>query len=72
MGTVRESSVKWALAASTLLMTTPLAGQGYGQSLAVGDDEVIVGESLSESSPGYAYVFRKDSGGAWEIGRAHV
>ncbi|MCH7892209.1 MAG: hypothetical protein IH921_11970, partial [Gemmatimonadetes bacterium] len=57
--------MKWALLALTLLMTTPLAGQGYGQSLAVGDDEVIVGESLSESSPGYAYVFRKDSGGAW-------
>jgi hypothetical protein len=46
-------------------MATPLAGQGYGQSLAVGDGEVIVGESLSETSPGYVYVFRRDSGGAW-------
>ena len=46
-------------------MTTPLVGQGYGHSLAVGDDEVIVGESLSETAPGYVYVYRKDSSGAW-------
>ncbi len=49
----------------SLLAATPLAGQGYGQSLAVGDGEVLVGESLSEASPGYVYVYRKDSGGAW-------
>ena len=57
--------MKWAFLALSLLMTTPLAGQGYGQSLAVGDGEVIVGESLSEASPGYVYVFREDSGDAW-------
>ena len=57
--------MSWGLLALSLLMTTPLAGQGYGHSLAVGDGEVIVGESLSETSPGYVYVFRKDSGGAW-------
>jgi choice-of-anchor B domain-containing protein len=63
--TVRESSLKWVFGALGLLMTTPLAGQGYGHSLAVGDDEVIVGESLSEATPGYVYVYRKDSSGAW-------
>ena len=57
--------MKWVFLAFSLLMTTPLAGQGYGQSLAVGDGEVIVGESLSEASPGYVYVYRRDSGRAW-------
>jgi len=62
---LRKSNVKWVFLALGLLMTTPLAGQGYGQSLAVGDGEVIVGESLSEAAPGYVYVYREDSGGAW-------
>ena len=44
-------------------MTTPLAGQGYGHSLAVGDGAVMVGESLIDASPGYVYVYRRDSGG---------
>ena len=57
--------MKWVFLAMSLLAATPLAGQGYGQSLAVGDGEVLVGESLSEASPGYVYVYRKDSGGAW-------
>ncbi len=56
--------MKWVLALS-LLAATPLAGQGYGEALAVGGGEVIVGESLSEETPGYVYVYRKDSSGAW-------
>jgi len=62
---VRESRATWVFLVLSLLLTTPVAGQGYGQSLAVGDGEVMVGESLSETSPGYVYVFRRDSGGAW-------
>ena len=62
---MRESRATWVFLVLSLLMTTPVAGQGYGQSLAVGDGEVMVGESLSETSPGYVYVFRRDSGGAW-------
>ena len=56
--------MKWVFLALGLLVTTPLAGQGYAQTLAVGDGEVIVGESLSETAPGYVYVYRKDSGKA--------
>ena len=49
----------------SVLMATPLAGQGYGQSVAVGDGEVIVGESLNTMAPGYVYVYRKDVDGEW-------
>jgi len=62
---VRHSNVKLALWALSLSTAAPLSGQGYGQSLAVGADEVLVGESLSEAAPGYVFVYRKDSGGAW-------
>jgi choice-of-anchor B domain-containing protein len=62
---VSKSSVRWVFLALSLFTTAPLAGQGYGQALAVGEDEVLVGESLSDSAPGYVYVYRKDSGGAW-------
>ncbi len=55
----------WTAVAVSVLMATPLAGQGYGQSVAVGDGEVIVGESLNKMAPGYVYVYRKDVGGEW-------
>ena len=57
--------MKWIGVALSVLMATPLAGQGYGQSVAVGDGQVIVGESLNTMAPGYVYVYRKDDGGAW-------
>ena len=57
--------MKWTGVALSVLMATPLAGQGYGQSVAVGDGEVIVGESLNTMAPGYVYVYRKDAGGEW-------
>ena len=48
------------------LSTAPtLEAQGYGQSVAAGEDEVFVGESLNEVTPGYVYVYRKDQGGDW-------
>ena len=60
-----ESNVKWVFLALSLLSETPLAGQGYGEALAVGGGDVVVGEPLDETSPGYVYVYRKDSGGTW-------
>ena len=65
MEAVHQSNVKWVFLASSLLAAAPLAGQGYGRSMAVGNGEVIVGESLSEAAPGYAYVYRRNSGGVW-------
>ncbi len=62
---VRQSNVKWVFLALSCLPAVSLAGQGYGESLAVGGGEVIVGESLNETAPGYVYVYRKDSDGAW-------
>ena len=55
----------WTGVAVSVLMATPLSGQGYGQSVAVGDGEVIVGESLNTMAPGYVYVYRKGVGGEW-------
>ena len=65
MEALRQSNVKWVFLTLGCLPVVPLAGQGYGESLAVGGGEVIVGESLNETSPGYVYVYRRDSGGAW-------
>ena len=62
---MRQSNVKLAFLALGLLSAAHLAGQGYGEALAVGGGEVVVGQSLSETSPGYVYVYRKDSGAAW-------
>ena len=57
--------MKWIGVAAGLLVAAPLLGQGYGQSLAVGNGEVIVGEALNTMTPGYVYVYRKDADGAW-------
>ena len=57
--------MKWIGVAASLLVASPLLGQGYGQSLAAGDGEVIVGEPLNTMTPGYVYVYRKDASGAW-------
>ncbi len=57
--------MKWMGLALSVLAAAPLAGQGYGQSVAVGDGQVIVGESLNTMAPGYVYVYEKDTLGAW-------
>ena len=67
---MRQSSVKWVFLALGLPLANSLAGQaplggGYGESVAVGGGDVIVGQSLNETSPGYVYIYRKDSRGAW-------
>ena len=45
------------------VIATPLQAQGFGSALAVGEDEVIVGEPLNEMKPGVVYVYRRGSGG---------
>jgi len=62
---VRVSNVKWMGLALSLLVATPLIGQSYGESVAVGGGQVIVGESLNTIAPGDVYVYEKDAGGMW-------
>ncbi len=49
--------------------STAASAQGYGTSVAVGEGEVLVGESLNERSPGYVYVYRKGAEGWSEVQR---
>jgi choice-of-anchor B domain-containing protein len=39
--------------------------QGFGQTILVAGDEILVGESLFANQPGYVYVYRKDASGKW-------
>jgi choice-of-anchor B domain-containing protein len=48
----------------------PAAGQGFGQTVLVAGDELLVGESLFQDRPGTVYVYRKNAAGRWaEAGR---
>ena len=50
-----------------LTLLSPPSGasaQGFGGTVAVSGDDVIVGEALNERTPGYVYVYRRD-GGSW-------
>lgn len=54
-----------AFALVVLAIATPAAAQiGFGRAVAVGDDEVFVGEPGNQATPGYVYVYRTD-GGVW-------
>jgi len=55
-----------ALPLLSSLDARPLAAQGYAESVAAGDGEVFVGESLNSRRPGIVYVYRKGSDGSWE------
>lgn len=58
------------LALSALLTTGAAASaQGFGQSVAIHDGQVLVGESLIERGPGVVYVFEKDGSEWTEAGR---
>ena len=59
------------LFASLAILATASQGaaQGYGTSAAVGDEDVLVGESLNERGPGYVYVYRRTAGGWAEVQR---
>jgi choice-of-anchor B domain-containing protein len=52
-----------ALAAG--LLHSPAAAQGFGQTVLVNGNELLVGESLYANRPGYVYVYRKDTAGRW-------
>ncbi|MCA9738529.1 MAG: FG-GAP repeat protein, partial [Gemmatimonadetes bacterium] len=49
-----------------LVAAPALQAQGFGASLALGDDAVFVGEGLNVREPGYVYVFARNAQGAWE------
>ncbi len=49
---------------ASLAATSGLQAQGYGTSVAVGEDEVVVAEPLVETGPGAVFVYSKD-GGEW-------
>jgi len=55
------------LAAAAALAVSPglVAAQGFGQTVLVNGNELLVGESLYANRPGYVYVYRKDAAGRW-------
>ncbi len=56
-----------AVAAGT---ASDAVAQGYATAVAVDGQQVFVGESLNERTPGYVYVYARDASGAWaESGR---
>ncbi len=44
----------------------PVFGQQFGGAIAVGAEEVFVGETRNQAWPGIVYVFSRDPEGAWE------
>ncbi len=58
------------LALSAVLTTSaPAFAQGFGQSVAIHDGRVLVGESLIERGPGMVYLFEKNGSNWAETGR---
>ncbi len=53
------------LAGSLAVATASAQFASYGSALAVGDDEVLVGQPLSLGDPGAVFVFRREEDGAW-------
>ena len=46
-------------------MTVPAQAQQFGGSLAVGDEDIFVGETRNVAFPGVVYVFHRADDGAW-------
>ena len=62
----------WTMAAAPFAAPGTLEGQQYGASIAVGGQQVLVGEPGAGALPGVVYVYGR-SGGAWgEVGRLSV
>jgi choice-of-anchor B domain-containing protein len=60
---------RWILLAAVMVVVVvaqPLAAQGYGQTVLATGDELLVGESLFATQPGYVYVYRRDGTGRWQ------
>ena len=62
---MKQLTILWVGLISGLLIPSTINAQGYGQSVAVGEAEIFVGESLNESSPGYVFIYRKDANNVW-------
>ena len=62
---MKKLTIPWIGLALVLLMPLNITAQGYGQSVAVGEKEIFVGESLNESSPGYVFIYRQDDNNIW-------
>ncbi|HEX6323489.1 MAG TPA: choice-of-anchor B family protein, partial [Vicinamibacterales bacterium] len=54
-----------ALALASLLPPAGASAQGFGEAVLVTADEVLVGQSMDASLPGYVYVYRRDGAGRW-------
>jgi choice-of-anchor B domain-containing protein len=55
-----------ALMLAAGLLAVPAAAQNFGSAVAVGDQEVFVGEPLNQYSSGIVYVYRLD-GSQWKV-----
>ena len=67
---MRHPASAAAAAIIATLIATQATAQGYGQTLLVTGNELLVGESLDANRPGYVYVYSKDGSGRWvESGR---
>jgi len=55
--------------AAVLVGSAPAFAQGFGQSVAIHEGRVLVGESLIERGPGIVYVFQKDGTDWSEVAR---
>ena len=52
-------------ALAVLVLPATVRAQGFGQAVLVTGDEVLVGESLAATRPGYVFVYRRDGSGDW-------
>ncbi len=53
------------VAALAALGTAPLAAQGFGSSVAMGDGVAFVGQSRNQYAPGMVYIYRTAGQGPW-------
>ena len=61
-----------AVAAQPALSPAPLAAQGFGGSVAVAGDHVLIGERSNATLPGIVYVYGRTADGWREAGRLSV
>ncbi|MDX1547116.1 MAG: choice-of-anchor B family protein, partial [Rhodothermales bacterium] len=54
------------LLAFLILLALPTQAQQFGGAVAVGDGEVLVGETQNQITPGLVYVFRPGPDGTWQ------
>ena len=60
------------MAVATLAPPGGLQGQQYGASIAIGGEQVLVGEPGAGALPGVVYVYGRTAGGWGEVGRLSV